>query len=227
MPTPCTSLAIASAHVNPPSRFGEETPPGSPLLLIRYFPPTGLGPVGSERKGTRFRVRTGPFRTGEPESTGNVDGIDPNGWNPIGEPPSPITSHSTWHRASLRALSCRLRDGHGRGNELHVLGKDPADTTRDQQRRTRGHDGGQERRARRRHRRVHGASRERRARNQPIHHAKGAFACEMGRERTAGRRSSRLTGPPQSKRNTPGRLELMKYNKYLRRHTLHREIKKK
>eukprot|EP00894_Picocystis_sp_ML_P005196 jgi/Pico_ML_1/55713/g1364.t2 len=31
----------------------------------------------------------------------------------------------------------------------------------------------------------------------------------------------------KSKRNTPGRLELMKYNKYLRRHTLHREIKKK
>jgi ribosomal protein L33 len=30
----------------------------------------------------------------------------------------------------------------------------------------------------------------------------------------------------QNRRNTPGRIELMKYNKYLRRHTLHREIKK-
>lgn len=29
----------------------------------------------------------------------------------------------------------------------------------------------------------------------------------------------------KNKRNTPGRLELMKYNKYLRRHTLHREVK--
>ena len=30
----------------------------------------------------------------------------------------------------------------------------------------------------------------------------------------------------QNRRNTPGRIELMKYNKYLRRYTLHREIKK-
>lgn len=29
----------------------------------------------------------------------------------------------------------------------------------------------------------------------------------------------------KNKRNTPKRLELMKYNKYLRRHTLHREVK--
>ncbi len=29
----------------------------------------------------------------------------------------------------------------------------------------------------------------------------------------------------KNKKNTPGRLELMKYNKYLRKHTLHREIK--
>lgn len=29
----------------------------------------------------------------------------------------------------------------------------------------------------------------------------------------------------KNKRNTPQRLELMKYNKYLRRHTLHREVK--
>ena len=32
--------------------------------------------------------------------------------------------------------------------------------------------------------------------------------------------------PPQNRRNTPGRIELMKYNSYLRKHTLHREIKK-
>ena len=31
----------------------------------------------------------------------------------------------------------------------------------------------------------------------------------------------------QNRRNTPDRLEVMKYNKFLRRHTLHREIKKK
>jgi len=30
----------------------------------------------------------------------------------------------------------------------------------------------------------------------------------------------------QNRRNTAERIELMKYNKYLRRHTLHREIKK-
>jgi len=29
----------------------------------------------------------------------------------------------------------------------------------------------------------------------------------------------------KNKKNTTGRLELKKYNKYLRRHTLHREVK--
>jgi large subunit ribosomal protein L33 len=29
----------------------------------------------------------------------------------------------------------------------------------------------------------------------------------------------------KNKKNTPGKLELKKYNKFLRRHTLHREIK--
>jgi large subunit ribosomal protein L33 len=29
----------------------------------------------------------------------------------------------------------------------------------------------------------------------------------------------------QSKKNTPARLELQKYNKYLRRYTLHKEVK--
>lgn len=30
----------------------------------------------------------------------------------------------------------------------------------------------------------------------------------------------------KNKKNTPGRLELKKYNRFLKRHTLHREIKK-
>ncbi|EEH52029.1 uncharacterized protein MICPUCDRAFT_22690, partial [Micromonas pusilla CCMP1545] len=30
----------------------------------------------------------------------------------------------------------------------------------------------------------------------------------------------------KNRRNTSGRLELMKYNPYLRKHTLHRELKK-
>jgi large subunit ribosomal protein L33 len=29
----------------------------------------------------------------------------------------------------------------------------------------------------------------------------------------------------KNKKNTPGKLELKKYNKFMRRHTLHREIK--
>jgi large subunit ribosomal protein L33 len=29
----------------------------------------------------------------------------------------------------------------------------------------------------------------------------------------------------QNRKNTPDKLELLKYNKFLRRHTLHREIK--
>ena len=32
--------------------------------------------------------------------------------------------------------------------------------------------------------------------------------------------------PPQNRRNTPDRLELKKYNRFLRRVTLHRELKK-
>jgi len=30
----------------------------------------------------------------------------------------------------------------------------------------------------------------------------------------------------KNKKNTPARIELMKYNKFMRKHTLHREIKK-
>lgn len=30
----------------------------------------------------------------------------------------------------------------------------------------------------------------------------------------------------KNKKNTPGRLELKKYNRFLKRHTVHREIKK-
>ena len=33
-------------------------------------------------------------------------------------------------------------------------------------------------------------------------------------------------GEPQNRRNNPDRMEMMKYNKYLKKHTLHREIKK-
>lgn len=33
-------------------------------------------------------------------------------------------------------------------------------------------------------------------------------------------------GPQKNTKNTPERLELMKYNPFLRRHTLHRELKK-
>jgi large subunit ribosomal protein L33 len=29
----------------------------------------------------------------------------------------------------------------------------------------------------------------------------------------------------KNRKNTPGRIELMKYNKFLKRHTLHREVK--
>lgn len=39
------------------------------------------------------------------------------------------------------------------------------------------------------------------------------------------RRQPKLLTPPQNKKNTPERVELMKYNANLRRYTLHREIK--
>lgn len=35
-----------------------------------------------------------------------------------------------------------------------------------------------------------------------------------------------LARGPQNRRNNPDRMEIMKYNKYLKKHTLHREIKK-
>jgi hypothetical protein len=38
-------------------------------------------------------------------------------------------------------------------------------------------------------------------------------------------RSSPLSAPKQNRRNHPERLELKKYNPYLKRYTLHREIK--
>ncbi|GMH44141.1 hypothetical protein BSKO_12075 [Bryopsis sp. KO-2023] len=47
---------------------------------------------------------------------------------------------------------------------------------------------------------------------------------ECTEARKEGGTPSRYT-TQKSRRNTPGRLELMKYNKFLRRRTLHREIK--
>ena len=38
-------------------------------------------------------------------------------------------------------------------------------------------------------------------------------------------RHTRQYTTQKSKKNTPERIEMKKYNKYLRRHTLHREIK--
>lgn len=53
---------------------------------------------------------------------------------------------------------------------------------------------------------------------------------ERARERANGAARAwirRLTpGPLQNRRNNPDRIELMKYNKYLRKMTLHRELKK-
>eukprot|EP00469_Lotharella_globosa_P012761 CAMPEP_0167773648 /NCGR_PEP_ID=MMETSP0111_2-20121227/1550_1 /TAXON_ID=91324 /ORGANISM="Lotharella globosa, Strain CCCM811" /LENGTH=138 /DNA_ID=CAMNT_0007663335 /DNA_START=22 /DNA_END=438 /DNA_ORIENTATION=+ len=47
--------------------------------------------------------------------------------------------------------------------------------------------------------------------------------CTEARE--AGKIASRYT-TVKNRKNTPDRMEMMKYNKFLRRHTLHREIKK-
>lgn len=47
--------------------------------------------------------------------------------------------------------------------------------------------------------------------------------CTEARE--AGKSPSRYS-TVKNKRNTPDRMELMKYNWFMRKHTLHREIKK-
>jgi len=47
---------------------------------------------------------------------------------------------------------------------------------------------------------------------------------ECTEARAQGETPSRYT-TEKNKKNTSARLELMKYNKYLRKHTLHREIK--
>jgi large subunit ribosomal protein L33 len=47
---------------------------------------------------------------------------------------------------------------------------------------------------------------------------------ECTEARAEGGTPSRYT-TQKSKKNTPERIEMKKYNKYLRRHTLHREIK--
>jgi ribosomal protein L33 len=38
-------------------------------------------------------------------------------------------------------------------------------------------------------------------------------------------RKTKQTNKKQNRKNTPERLELMKYNKHLKKHTLHREVK--
>eukprot|EP00470_Lotharella_oceanica_P004513 CAMPEP_0170168366 /NCGR_PEP_ID=MMETSP0040_2-20121228/1435_1 /TAXON_ID=641309 /ORGANISM="Lotharella oceanica, Strain CCMP622" /LENGTH=139 /DNA_ID=CAMNT_0010406601 /DNA_START=22 /DNA_END=441 /DNA_ORIENTATION=- len=48
---------------------------------------------------------------------------------------------------------------------------------------------------------------------------------ECTEARPAGKIASRYT-TVKNRKNTPDRMEMMKYNKFLRRHTLHREIKK-
>ena len=47
---------------------------------------------------------------------------------------------------------------------------------------------------------------------------------ECTEARGLGKTPSRYT-TMKNKKNTPGRLELKKYNKFLRRHTIHREVK--
>ena len=50
------------------------------------------------------------------------------------------------------------------------------------------------------------------------------ITLECTEARGLGETPSRYT-TTKNRRNTTGRLELMKYNPYLRRHTLHKEIK--
>jgi large subunit ribosomal protein L33 len=50
------------------------------------------------------------------------------------------------------------------------------------------------------------------------------ITLECTEARGLGKTPSRYT-TTKNRRNTTGRLELMKYNPYLRRHTLHKEIK--
>jgi ribosomal protein L33 len=50
-------------------------------------------------------------------------------------------------------------------------------------------------------------------------------ARSLTRPRTRHTRHTRQYTTQKSKKNTPERIEMKKYNKYLRRHTLHREIK--
>ncbi|CAG9463271.1 unnamed protein product [Pedinophyceae sp. YPF-701] len=51
------------------------------------------------------------------------------------------------------------------------------------------------------------------------------ITLECTEAKEAGATPSRYT-TQKSRKNTPDRLEIMKYNPYLRRHTLHRELKK-
>ena len=47
----------------------------------------------------------------------------------------------------------------------------------------------------------------------------------LGSARVCAAHTTHPSPPLQSKKNTPARLELYKYNKYLKKHSLHKEIK--
>ena len=54
--------------------------------------------------------------------------------------------------------------------------------------------------------------------------ARSMVTLECTEAQKEGKTASRYT-TMKNKRNTPDRLELMKYNPYLRRHTLHKETR--
>ncbi len=55
--------------------------------------------------------------------------------------------------------------------------------------------------------------------------ARQTIHLECTEHRTSGVPGMSRYSTQKNKKNTPGRLELRKYNPYLRRYTLHREVK--
>ena len=55
--------------------------------------------------------------------------------------------------------------------------------------------------------------------------ARQVITLECTEHRESGKPGMSRYTSQKNKKNSPKRLELMKYNPYLRRHTLHREIK--
>ena len=86
----------------------------------------------------------------------------------------------------------------------------------------------------RHHPRVHGAEGQRRSRHEQIQHDQGEFfrarafspALPPRADANVFSLARSLARGPQNRRNNPDRMEIKKYNKYLKKHTLHREIKK-